>query len=138
MRVITKMEESGGEPDVIVLPNGRMAYVDCCIEISDERKSLCLDREAWDRRKSNKPTGNVIDAAKEIGASLINEEEYLYLQSLGDFDRKGQTWLSVSAEFRKSGDGLFANKRHGRTFVYYNGAECYYRVRGFRTIFYLD
>ena len=59
-------------------------------------------------------------------------------QSLGDFDCKDQTWLSVPEEFRKAGDGLFANKHHRRTFVYYNGAESYYSVCGYRTILYLN
>nr|WP_278320010.1 DUF4256 domain-containing protein [Fastidiosipila sanguinis] len=138
LSVIYKMEETGGELDLIVMPDGRMAYVDCCIETSKERKGLCYDRAAWANRKQNKLLGSAKDAAKEIGATLINEEEYFHLQSLGDFDLKGQIWLNAPEDFRQTGDGLFANKRHGRTFVYYNGVESYYSNRGFRTILYLD
>ena len=81
-----------------------MAYVDCCIELDKKRKSICYDKEAWEKRKHNKPSGSVEDAAIEIGASLINEEEYFHLQSLGDFDLKGQTWLNTPTGFRKTGD----------------------------------
>lgn len=132
------MEETGGEPDLIVMPDGRMAYVDCCIETSKERKSLCYDRAAWENRKQNKPLGSAEDAAKEIGAPLINEEEYFHLQNLGDFDLRGQIWLNAPEDFRKTGDELFANKRHGRIFVYYNGVESYYNNRGLRIILYSD
>lgn len=138
MSVLSRMEETGGEPDLIVMPDGRMTFVDCCIELDNKRRSLCYDKEAWEKRKHNKPIGNVEDTAKEIGVPLINEEEYFHLQSLGDFDLKGQIWLKAPEDFRKTGDALFTNKRHGRTFVYYNGAESYYSNRGFRTILYLE
>lgn len=137
LKAITNMEETGGEPDVIVFPDGRIAYVDCCVETTKVRRSLCLDKEAWNKRKANKPAGNVVDTVKEMGTYLMNEEEYLYLQTFGDFDMKGQVWLACPEEFRKTGDGLFASKRHGRTFIFYNGADSYYSNRGFRTIIYL-
>lgn len=44
--VINRIEETGGEPDLIVMPDGRMAYIDCCIERTKDRKSLCYDRAA--------------------------------------------------------------------------------------------
>lgn len=46
LSVITNMEITGGEPDLIVMPDGRMAYIDCCIERTKDRKSLCYDRAA--------------------------------------------------------------------------------------------
>lgn len=138
LSIINRMEETGGEPDLIVMPDGRMAYAYCWIELDKERKSLCYDKEAWEKRKHHKPIGNVVNAAKEIGSSLINEDEYFHLQSLDNFDLKGQTWLKTSEDFRKTGNAFFANKRYDKTFVYYNGVESYYSNRGFRSILYLD
>ena len=70
--------------------------------------------------------------AGEIGADILNEEDYLYLQGLGEFDVKSQSWILTDTGFRKKGDALFGSKCHGRTFIYCNGVQSYYRIRGFR------
>jgi len=62
----------------------------------------------------------------------LSEEEYIQLQKLGEFDTKTSSWLSTPNEIRKLGGAIFADRRFGRIFVYHNGAESYYGVRGFR------
>lgn len=70
-----------------------------------------------------------IDKALEF----LNEEEYTYLQTLGDFDLKSSSWIKTDSDIRVLGGALFGDKRYGRTFIYHNGAESYYSGRGFRS-----
>ncbi len=130
--ILIRMEETEGEPDAIVMPDGSLAYMDCAAEAPKMRRSLCYDRVAWNLRKANKPAGSVEEMAEEIGAEILDEADYMFLQSLGDFDLKSQVWIKTAGEFRAKGEALFGNKRNNRTFIYYNGAESYYGVRGFR------
>lgn len=68
----------------------------------------------------------------------MNEEEYKYMQNLFDFDLKTSSWLFTPSDFRNLGGALFGSKRYNRTFIFHNGADSYYNVRGFRLIKYLE
>jgi len=70
--------------------------------------------------------------AKEMGIELLNVDQYHTLQKLGDFDTKSSSWVLTPNEIRELGGALFCDFRYGRVFVYHNGAESYYAVRGFR------
>jgi len=67
-----------------------------------------------------------------MGIELLTEEEYQALQSLGNFDTKTSSWVSTPSDIRKLGGALHCERRYGRVFVGYNGAQSYYNVRGFR------
>jgi len=129
-----QMENTGGEPDVIGFDEltGEYIFYDCSAESPKGRRSLCYDRAALDTRKEFKPENNAIDFAAEMGIELLTESQYLQLQTLGDFDTKTSSWLSTPDEIRKLGGALFADYRFGRAFIYHNGAQSYYSVRGFR------
>jgi len=62
----------------------------------------------------------------------LNEQQYRYLQSLGNFDAKTSSWIETPADIRKHGGAVFADFRYGSVFVYHNGAGSYYAARGFR------
>jgi uncharacterized protein DUF4256 len=62
----------------------------------------------------------------------LTEEEYRKLQQLGDFDAKTSSWLKTPSDIRELGGAIFADFRYGHIFIYHNGAESYYAVRGFR------
>lgn len=130
--VLLRMEETGGEVNLVKETADSYLFFDCAVESPLPRRSVCYDEAAWQARKANKPETSAEKMAKEIGAEILNEEDYLFLQSLGDFDQKSQDWIKTDDAFRAKGDGLFGSKRHGRTFIYYNGVQSYYRVRGFR------
>src|SRR5699024_9086817 len=51
--VLHKMEETGGEPDVVEYDEEKSAYVfyDCSKETPKHRRSVCYDREALEARK---------------------------------------------------------------------------------------
>lgn len=127
------MEATGGEPDVIgQREGGQLVFCDCAKESPTGRRSLCYDREALTSRKENKPPGNAIDMASEMGIELLTEEQYRALQMLGDFDTKTSSWIKTPQEVRVLGGALFCDRRYGMVFTYHNGAHAYYAARGFR------
>ena len=131
---LNEMERTGGEPDVVDHDNttGEYFFYDCSAESPKGRRSVCYDREGLESRKEHKPENNAIDMAAAMGIELLTEEQYRELQKLGNFDTKTSSWVKTPAEFRKLGGALFCDRRYDHVFVYHNGAESYYAVRGFR------
>ena len=131
---LNEMERSGGEPDVIGTDEatGGFLFYDCSAESPKGRRSVCYDREALESRKEFKPENNAIDMAAAMGIELLTEEQYRNLQKLGEFDLKTSSWVKTPTEIRKRGGGIFCDRRYNHVFVYHNGAESYYAVRGFR------
>ncbi|SRR5690554_2779785 len=131
---LLEMEKTGGEPDVIEFDQstGEFIFADCSPETPKGRRSICYDREALESRKQHKPAHNALDMAAEMGIELLTEEQYFELQKHGPYDTKTSSWLITPKEVRKLGGALFGDYRFGRTFIYHNGADSYYGVRGFR------
>lgn len=131
-----KMEETGGEPDVIAYDNktSEITFADCSAESPKGRRSICYDHEALEARKQYKPEDSAVNMAEEMGVSLMDEQQYFELQKLGEFDLKTSSWLLTPTDVRSKGGALFGDRRFGRVFIYHNGAESYYGVRGFRGI----
>lgn len=134
LHVLYAMELTGGEPDVIGVDEktGEFIFCDCAAETPVGRRSLCYDRKALDSRKQNKPGGSAIEMASSIGIEMLTEQEYRELQTLGEFDKKTSSWIKTPANIRDLGGALFCDRRYDHVFVYHNGAESYYGVRGFR------
>jgi hypothetical protein len=128
------MEKTGGEPDVVGFDNNTAEYLfyDCVAESPKGRRSYCYDREALTSRKEHVPENNVLDCATEMGIELLTEEQYRALQQIGSFDLKTSSWVKTPDEIRKLGGAIFCDRRYDHVFVYHNGAESYYGVRGFR------
>jgi len=135
LKVLNEMESSGGEPDVVNFENDQYSFMDCSAETPEGRRNLCYDRKAWEDRKTYKPKGNAQDMAKEMGIELLKEEQYRYLQSLGEFDLKSSSWIETPNKIRDLGGALFADRRYDSVFIYHNGASSYYASRGFRGVF---
>lgn len=129
-----QMEESGGEPDVVVLEPLDDVYVfyDCSPETPKGRRSLCYDREAWEARKKFKPENTVMDMAAEMGIEVLTEDEYRELHKFCEFDRKTSTWVLTPEKIRENGGAIFCDYRYGQVFTYHNGADSYYGSRAFR------
>lgn len=134
LRALQRMEDTGGEPDVVSLDQKTrdLVFVDCAAQSPEGRTSLCYDREALDSRKKFKPKSSALDLAAEIGIELLTEEQYQALQQVGEFDTKSSSWLKTPPEIRELGGAIFGDRRFGRVFIYHNGAESYYSGRGFR------
>ena len=131
---LNEMERTGGEPDVVGLDKdtGEYIFYDCSAESPKGRRSVCYDREALESRKEYKPANSAIDMAAAMGIELLTDEQYRELQALGSFDTKTSDWVKTPAEIRELGGALFCDRRYNHVFVYHNGAESYYAVRGFR------
>jgi len=136
LKSLCAMEESGGEPDVVVLDRekGAYAFCDCSAESPTGRRSVCYDRAALDSRKEHKPEGSAVEFAAAMGIELLTEQQYRELQKFGEFDLKTSSWISTPPEMRALGGALFCDRRYGQVFVYHNGAQSYYAARGFRGI----
>ena len=93
---------------------------------------LFPDDEALENRKQNNPQNSALNLATQLEVEILNEEQYTFLQNLGNFDTKTSSWLKTNDSVRKLGGAIFGDKRYNRMFIYHNGAESYYASRGFR------
>lgn len=134
LETLFNMEITGGEPDVIRYDSkcDEYTFVDCSLQSPIGRRSLCYDREALDKRKSNKPKNTAIDMAREIGIQLLSEEEYRALQRVVIVDSKTSSWVKTPDGIRALNGAIFCDYRYDTVFTYHNGADSYYGSRGFR------
>lgn len=132
--VLQIMEDTGGEPDVVEMESGtdNLYFVDCSKETPAGRRNCCYDDEALASRKQYKPERSAVGMAKEMGIDLLSEEEYRRLQTFGEFDLATSSWVATPPAIRKLKGALFCDRRYNTVFLYHNGAESYYGVRGFR------
>lgn len=132
--IINNMEETDGEPDVVVFdPKSKdIIFCDCSTESPKARRSFCYDNEALESRKQHKPSNSAVEFAQQMGVEIISEEQYHQLQKLECFDNKSSSWIRTPKEVRELGGSIFGDFRFGRVFIYHNGAESYYASRGFR------
>ncbi len=131
---LNKMEETGGEPDVVGYDSKTDEYIfyDCSAESPKGRRSLCYDHDALESRKEHKPENSATAMATDMGIDLLTEEQYRELQKFGNFDTKTSSWVATPADIRKLGGAVFCDRRYNTVFLYHNGAESYYAARGFR------
>lgn len=131
---LQQMEDTGGEPDIVAFDkkSGEYIFCDCSAQSPSGRRSLCYDRAALNARKEHKPANSAMDLAEEMGIEMLDEVQYKELQALGEFDTKTSSWLLTPDRIRKLGGALFGDRRYDTVFLYHNGADSYYGVRGFR------
>jgi len=131
---LNEMERTGGEPDVVGYEKktGEYTFYDCSAESPKGRRSVCYDHEALESRKEHKPANSAVGMATDMGIELLTEEQYRELQQLGAFDLKTSSWVKTPSNIRELGGALYCDRRYNTVFLYHNGAESYYAVRGFR------
>jgi hypothetical protein len=131
---LNKMEETGGEPDVVGYDEKTVEYIfyDCSAESPTGRRNVCYDHEALEKRKEFKPEDSAVNMAADMGIELLTEEQYRELQQFGKFDTKTSSWIATPPDIRKLGGALFCDRRYDHVFMFHNGAESYYAARGFR------
>jgi hypothetical protein len=131
---LNEMERTGGEPDVVGFDkkSGEFLFFDCSAESPGGRRSICYDHEALEARKEHRPNDSAFNMASSMGISMLTEDQYRELQTLGKFDQKTSSWVKTPAEIRELGGAIFCDRRYNHVFTYHNGAESYYAARGFR------
>lgn len=131
---LSRMESSGGEPDVIGQDkaSGAFLFCDCSAESPPGRRSTCYDDQALHARKENKPAHSAVAMATAMGVELLTEAEYRELHKLGKFDAKTSSWLKTPEAIRKLDGAIFGDFRYDTVFIYHNGVQSYYAARGFR------
>lgn len=134
LRSLSEMERTGGEPDIVGTNDetGEYLIFDCSEETPAGRRNVCYDHDALVSRKEYKPETSAEDMAKEMGIEMLTEDQYRKLQNTGNFDLKTSSWLKTPVEIRKLGGAIFGDRRYNNVFIYHNGAESYYKSRGFR------
>ena len=133
---LRRMEETGGEPDVIGFADdgASIIFCDCAKESPAGRRSLCYDDDALRRRKRNPPAGSAQAQAEAMGVTLVDEALYRRLQELVELDTKTSSWIQTPDDVRGLGGALFCERRYGKTFTFHNGADSYYSSRGWRGV----
>ena len=134
MQALKAMEETGGEPGVIGSDGEYILFCDCSAESPAGRRSLCYDEAALRNRKKNPPIGSARAQAEEMGIGLMTEEQYRFLQTLGEFDLKTSSWIATPDAVRNLGGALFWERRYNTVFTCHNSADSYYGVRGWRGV----
>ncbi|MBL8814623.1 MAG: DUF4256 domain-containing protein [Planctomyces sp.] len=131
---LSEMETTGGEPDVTGFDRttNEIIFCDCSAESPPGRRSVCYDQQGLESRKEHRPENSAVEMAAAMGIELLTVDDYRTLQTLGTFDSKTSSWLWTPPEIRRLGGALFGDFRYGTVFVYHNGAQSYYAVRGFR------
>lgn len=137
LSAVEQMEQSGGEPDVVVM-DGRLLICDCVKESPLPRRSLCYDGVARLARKKNPPSSSAVEEAAKMGVRLMTEAEYRHLQTLGEFDLKTSSWVKTPESIRALKGAIFCERRYGEVFTFHNGADSYYGSRGFRCMLELE
>ena len=132
LKSIDWMEETGGEPDVIVYQEA-LYVVDMSKESPKGRRSVCYDRMSRINRKKFPPATSALELCEQHKVSLVDEAMYFYIQSLEPLDLKTSSWVLSESSVREASGAIFGDHRFGRTFIYHNGADSYYGARGFRT-----
>ena len=137
LRKLEAMEESGGEPDVMDFDpvSGKLLFCDFSKETPAGRRSVCYDEEALRGRTKNPPLTSAGAQAEKMGISLMDEALYRRMQETGEYDLKTSSWIDTPESVRKAGGALFCERRYGMVFVFHNGADSYYSVRGWRGCF---
>ncbi len=137
LHAIEKMEETGGEPDVIIY-DGTFFVVDFYKESPAMRVNVCYDLQARLKRKRLPPHTSAVEQCQRLGTKLVDEAMYRHMQSVEDIDLKTSCWIDTPIDIRHLGGALFGDKRYNHTFVYHNSADSYYSVRGYRSFIKLD
>ncbi len=87
---LNEMEKTGGEPDVVGhdKKTGEYIFYDCAAESPKDRRSICYDHEALEKRKEHKPENSAVQMAADMGIELLTEEQSGSCSNLESLIRK--------------------------------------------------
>lgn len=100
IKIIENMEETGGEPAVIVIED-TIYIMNLAPESPKERRNLCYDKKAREERKDFPPESSVEEEVEKLGSKLLEEDLYKKVQDIEDLDKKTSSWLKTEESLRK-------------------------------------
>ena len=127
-----KMEETGGEPDVLSVDINDYIFADFSKESPIGRRNCVYDKEA--EKDADGFNGNAVDMAKEFDIDLMSEGAYRAMQKKGAFDIESRSWLATPVDTRESGDALRGDRYGGAVGVRRNNAYRCDDSRGWRGV----
>ena len=111
-----RMEETGGEPDIIAVEDDAFIFADCSKESPTGRRNCVYDKESEKDIQTEGFNGNAVDMAQDFGVELMDESAYMEMQKSGEFDSNTWSWFKTPADFRETGCAFFGY-RHGAEVV---------------------
>jgi hypothetical protein len=112
IETLWKMEASKGMVDIVGITRRAMRFIDTASEPPADRRNCVYDPEAEAELLKKYPdlkfNGSAVGRAQEFGAGLVGKEDYLHLQSLGNFDSETTwTYLNTPPDIRAKGEALY-------------------------------
>jgi hypothetical protein len=84
---LSKMEETGGYPQIIGIDGDEFVFEDCCVESPLGRRNLNFDES--------------LVQSQEFGVDMQDTDAYEKIRRLGMCDRDSVSWLKTNQELRK-------------------------------------
>ncbi len=102
---LARMEETGGEPDIIAVEDDAFIFADCSSQTPEGRINCVYDKEAEKGTKGL--NGNAVDMAKESGVELVDRQVHKKMQEIGKFDSGTWSFLKTPDDIREGGYALY-------------------------------
>jgi len=93
---LIRMEETGGNPDIIDVESGAFVFGDCSIKSPTGRRDLTYEQAA--------------EMAKKFGIEMMTEAVYKKIQQTGELDSNTWSWLYTPNDLRKFGAANLASR----------------------------
>jgi hypothetical protein len=135
---LNEMERTGGEPDLVEIDKktGEYIFMDCSAESPTGRRNCVYDREGEAKLKKDFPrescSSNAVSMAALMGVDILNEKEYMDLQTKGKFDRNTWSWIKTPIDRRRDGVALGGDCRGDGVRVYPHTPHTRIDDRGWR------
>lgn len=135
---LSKMEETGGEPDVLRDEGDAFRFGDFSEESPSGRRNVVFNSETETLLRKHYRRhvfdGNAAGRVAEWGVEFMNEDEYRLLQQLMEVDVRSSSWLRTHADdsrstiyYAFSGDRLAGYVIVKKLDVRYHGGEMGFR-----------
>jgi hypothetical protein len=137
---LNEMEKTGGEPDVVKIDEktGEVVFYDCSKESPVGRRDCVYDREGEEYLKKHYPNEkyneNAVDMMEKMGLDFLDEQEYRFLQTLGDFDINSWSWIKTPIDKRKKGVALYGVRDVFGVDICKNNPSSHIDYRGVRAV----
>lgn len=135
---LQKLEETGGEPDVIGEDETGIMFGDCSRESPDGRRDMVFDaaaeKDLQEKSQNEGYNGNAADRVAEWGVKFMNVEQYTTLQKQIPIDVTTRSLLETPAENRKLGLALTGSRRGDETSILSLDAHTHRKDMGFRCV----